>query len=132
MLKITHLSQIPSFDMPIWKEGQRTKKDNPYNYDSFNLWVGSDEWDGSVYSDHLYRWDSNKYNELCMKHFGNHGQYWDNRDPELIEAFLRDYLGNPSLELSKIEEHCNASNGFPCWLFCFKKSPQNTAKLKGL
>lgn len=77
--------------------------------------------DGTVYSDRLHQWDHKKHNELCMKHFGNQGQYWSEREPSKIESFLRDYMNNPKLVLCKIEEHTNVSNGYPYWYFEYLK-----------
>ena len=69
----------------------------------------------TVYSDRLYQWDSKKHDELCTKHFGNTGQYWDNRKPEEIEAFLRDYCNEPKIVLCRIEQHENRATGYPLW-----------------
>lgn len=71
----------------------------------------------TVYSDRLHQWDYKKHNELCKKHFGNEGQYWGNREPELIEAFLRDYLNDQSVLLCRIEEHENRATGYLLWRF---------------
>lgn len=71
----------------------------------------------TVYSDRLYRWDYKKHDELCKKHFGNEGQHWSNRGSEQIEAFLRDYVGDQSLVLCRIEEHENKATGYPVWRF---------------
>lgn len=75
----------------------------------------------TVYSDRLHQWDYKKHNELCKKHFGNQGQYWNNRSPEKIQDFLRDYTDNPNLILCKIEEHENKATGYPLWRFDYKK-----------
>lgn len=71
----------------------------------------------TVYSDRLLQWDYDKHNELCRKHFGNEGQYWKNRQPEKIEAFLRDWMNDQSVVLCRIEEHTNQSNGYLLWRF---------------
>lgn len=73
----------------------------------------------TVYSDRLFTWNSTKYNKLCLKHFGDKGQFFDSRDPKTIENFLCDYLGKEILLVS-IEEYENASNGYPYWRFNFK------------
>lgn len=104
---------------------RKTKQSHPYSYDPIILWTdGSDtlEPTDSVYTDRLYQWDYKKHNTLCQKHFKNEGQYWDRRNPELIQAFLRDYLDNPNLVLTKIIEYCNVSNGYPVWRFDFAHS----------
>lgn len=95
----------------------KTKFTHPYNYDPFTVWeLGCDKKaNGSVYTDRLYQWDYKKYNKLCEKHFGNKGQYFDQRKPEKIEAFLRDYTDNQELILIEIIEYCNQATGFPVW-----------------
>lgn len=75
----------------------------------------------TVYSDRLFQWDSKKHDEFCQKHFGNTGQYWDRREPDKIQEFLSDYL-NEKVILCKIEQHTNASNGYPLWRFDYRKS----------
>lgn len=74
----------------------------------------------SVYSDRLLQWDWDKHNELCMKHFGDESQWWDNRNVEKIQDFLRDYLDDDSIILCEILKDKNRSNGYPIWLFQYK------------
>lgn len=95
----------------------------PYSYDLFVTYkVGTrDDITGSVYSDRLYQWDSQKYNDLCEKHFGNRGKYFDTRNPGDIEKFLSEYLGK-SLDLIAIMQGCNVSTGFPVWWFGYREA----------
>ncbi|SEG15471.1 hypothetical protein [Marinobacterium lutimaris] len=97
---------------------KRTPTTHPYNYDSFLLFANT-QYEGlpakSVYSDRLYQWDAEKHDRLCTEFFGNTGQYWDQRDPELIEAFLQAYFDEPELVLVHVTQHCNQATGFPCW-----------------
>lgn len=102
--------------------GGKDKFSHPYDYDPFTVWKGRGTPDGSLYTDRLYQWDSAKHNELCLKHFGNVGQYWGDRAPAKIQEFLRDYLGKPNLVLCEIQEHCNASSGYPCWYFSYQEN----------
>ncbi len=99
------------------------KFNNPYSYKPFLMWHTRNEVpageQGTAYSDRLYRQNSTKYNELCEKHFGDQGQYFDRRDPSKIEAFLKDYWNYPHLVLVSITEHCNQATGFPLWQFNF-------------
>ncbi len=69
-----------------------------------------------VYSDRLVQWDYKKYNELSKKHFGNEGQYWDNRGIKAIENFLSEYFDKP-VKLQRILKGENRSNGYPFWVF---------------
>lgn len=101
----------------------RSKMTHPYSYDPFVIWKDPNlTATNTVYSDRLHQWDYKKHNDLCEKHFGNQGQYWDRRAPKAIEAFLRDYNDNPTLELVRIVEYCNASNGYPCWRLDYTES----------
>lgn len=95
----------------------RTKLTHPYSYDPIIIWVGAIEANNTVYTDRLYQWDHVKHDTLCQKHFGNRGQYWGSRTPTQIEAFLRDYLGHPTLALCRITEHCHQATGYPLWRF---------------
>lgn len=70
----------------------------------------------TIYSDRLFQWDSEKYNRLCMKHFGDHGQMFHARSPDGIEAFLRDYFGE-GLLLCSIEQTYHRMQGHPIWVF---------------
>jgi len=110
----------------FWQSGNgnfKSKSSHPYNYDPILIWgVEEAETSGSLYTDRLLMWDHEKHNTLCKKHFGDEGQYWNNRDPKLIEAFLQDWHENPELSLVYITEFCNASNGYPCWLLGFNDS----------
>lgn len=102
-------------DKPV----ERTPDKFRYSYDAYVIYKKSEEYNQTVYSDRLHQWDYEKYNRLSEKHFGNQGQYWNNRDTDKIEAFLRDYYDKPELELIGIMEGCNASSGFPYWIFFF-------------
>lgn len=102
---------------------ERTPLSHPYNYESFVLWRKMDAADvvakGVVYTDRLFQWDPKKYNELCRKHFGNEAQLWDEREPEKIEVFLRDYMDNPDLVLTMVMQGCNQASGFPLWILFY-------------
>lgn len=102
----------------------RTKWSHPYNYDPILQWAGGADPNGTVYTDRLLSWDYKKHDELCEKHFGDRGQYWSNRKPQTIEAFLRDYLDAPGLVLCVVTEHCNQSTGFPVWRLDYRKDTQ--------
>lgn len=97
---------------------------NPYNFDPYMEWVRVEdgkevttELYGGSYSDRIFSWNHKKHDELCHKHFGNRGQYWSDREPEKIEAFLRDYFDRPLLKLMYVEKHCHLASGYPVWLF---------------
>lgn len=99
-------------------EGLKTKTSNPYNYDPYMQYLADDHelMKGStVYTDRLLQWDYEKTNRLMKKHFGNEGQYWTDRKPEAIEAFLRDWREDQNLQLIAVIEYCNPSSGYPVW-----------------
>lgn len=100
---------------------ERTKMDHPYSYDPFVVWCGAfnEATSRCVYSDRLFQWNSNKFNECCIKVFTNKGQYFYDRTPEDIERFLSEYLGE-SVKLTAVMEGCNASSGYPFWVFYYE------------
>ena len=88
-----------------------------------------DKANGSAYTDRMWQWDYEKYNELCQKHFGDKGQTnWLYREPKAIEAFIRDYNDDQTLILTKVVEYCNASNGYPVWNLIWYKE-NNDARM---
>jgi hypothetical protein len=105
---------------PNYKFKPRTS--HPYSYDPFVIWGDERaECNGSVYTDRLIQWDHDKHDLLCQKHFGDRGQYWNDRDHKLIEAFMQDWQDNPELKLVFVTQFCNVSNGFPTWLLGFQE-----------
>jgi len=100
---------------------ERTIATHPYSYDAFVTYRAGkvEECNGTVYSDRLFKWNPKKHNRLCKKHFGNEGQYWNTREPKLIEAFLQDYVGDKELKLILVMEGANQSSGFPYWIFWY-------------
>lgn len=113
-----------SFEFCVGKDGnpvKRTKSEHPWTYDDFVTWRGGENSliDDGVYSDRLLQWDHDKCRSLMRKHFGNESDYYTNRSPKQIEAFLSELLGR-SIKLILIMECCNQSSGHPLWRFEFK------------
>lgn len=112
-------------------KGHKSKAEFPYNYDpivQFMAEMGPEQIEGTTeyttWSDRLltYAEDArSKHDDLCVKHFGNRGQYWDQREPQKIQEFLRDYFESTDLLLTKVVEHCNQATGYPCWQFFYRK-----------
>lgn len=75
---------------------------------------------GNIYSDRLLQWDFDKHDELCMKHWGNRAQIWRGRSPESIQAFIADWIENPTVKITQIMTGENASNGYPWWSFSYE------------
>lgn len=94
---------------------------NPQNNDPIVLWDSGEQGDSCYYSDHMFTHNHEKYNELCLKHFGDTGQYWSGRDINKIQDFLRDYMCDRHLVLVRVEQHKNYSTGYPYWYFVFKR-----------
>jgi hypothetical protein len=94
----------------------RTPKTHPYTYDGFVIWsIDDEEPNDTIYTDRLTMWDHAKHDRLCEKHFGNDHQYWDKRAPKKIEAFLKDWIEDPNLQLIRVIQYCNQSSGYPTW-----------------
>ena len=74
----------------------------------------------TVYSDRLLTQDFEKHNRICLDVFGNKRQYWDDRNPLKIQDFLRKYLDNENLVLTRVMQYTNDSSGYPCWRFDYK------------
>jgi hypothetical protein len=105
------------------RQVERTKDKYPYSYDAFVTFQKRkpSKKTSVVYSDRIVQWDNKKARKLMKKHFKTTGDYYYDRKPEEIEAFLRDYFSEPSIELIYIMEGCNVSSGFPYWVFGFEK-----------
>lgn len=97
----------------------KTKWSHPYNYDpivTFHKRGRPQGWaTHTVYTDQLRQWDDRKYDDLCKRHFGDHRDFWGNRAPEKIEAFLVEWTKISGLELVTVTEYCNPPNGYPVW-----------------
>jgi len=101
---------------------ERTPRSHPYSYDGYVIWRGgvSSDANGTIYTDRLSQWDYKKCERLKQKHFGNTGDYWDNRKPSDIEAFLSDWL-EKQVKLILLMQYCNVSNGYPLWRLDYKE-----------
>lgn len=98
--------------------GPRTKRTHNYSYDPLLVFASGKESNGTVYSDRLTRWYPHAEVRAKMRqHFGDEGDYYDSRSPTAIQAFLQDLLSRPKLQLTRIEEHCCQSSGYPVWQF---------------
>ena len=100
---------------------ERTPEEYPYSYDHFAVWKGTNfsETTDTVYSDRMRNWSPDKFAACCIRVWDSTGQSFAGRKPEDIEQFLRLYY-DVDLDLTGIEEGCNAGNGYPYWVFYFK------------
>jgi hypothetical protein len=95
----------------------KDKTTYPYTYDPFIIYFNEKtdkEAITSLYTDRLLRWDYEKHDRLCRKHFGNERQSWDNRDHKKIEAFLSDWVEKKVTLIANIQ-YVNIGNGYPTW-----------------
>ncbi len=109
---------LDEFGNPV----EKTKFQFPYSYDPFVTWRSDEKnlnANATVYTDRLYSENYMKYNSLSMKHFGNESQHWNDREPEQIEAFIKDWTNNDKLKLVLVMECCNVSTGYPLWRLDF-------------
>lgn len=100
---------------------ERTKDEYPYSYDAFVTYKSNYDKTNkynTVYSDRLYQWDYEKYNNYCMEIWGDRGQYFYNRTHGDIEKFLGLYF-DKEIVLNVIMEGCNVASGYPYWVFIF-------------
>lgn len=104
------------------KPVRRNPLDYPYQYDSYVIWKENynPEKSKKVYSDRLFSWDSQKYNQCCQDVFGNTGQGFDERNPIQVEQFLSKYF-NVQIKLTAILKGCNWSTGFPIYEFVYEE-----------
>jgi hypothetical protein len=122
---ITNIDDMPFIYMDDQNEDPdyRDPMSHPYNYSPFLIWSAKDSKKvdrskiHSSYSDRLFSQNMDKFNQACMNHFGDTGQYFDRRSPKKIEAFLAEFHGVKNLTLLRIEQHCNQATGFPLWRF---------------
>lgn len=113
---------------------KRTRQSHPYTFDDYLLYeteapaLAND----SLYTDHMYHQEPEKYERLLRKHISTTSNFWEGRSPEKIQAFLRDYCDEPDLELVRVWACCDQSSGADHWQFEFLSSsrpvPEGYAK----
>ena len=96
----------------------RSKWEYPYSYDPICIFKTQVAPTGCLYTDRLRTWyDADLFREKMQQYFGEAGDHYSNRSVAKIELFLRDLMGYPSLQITRMEEHCNQATGFPVWFF---------------
>lgn len=102
------------------KRVTRTRHGFPYSYTRYCIWKGLWEpTDQAIYSDRLSYMYPDTYDNLFKEILGS-GQYLSRKDPKDIETFLC-RLFEKEIELTGIEEECNASNGYPYWILYYRE-----------
>lgn len=98
---------------------------NPYDFSEHTVFIDAYETtDEAVYSDRLYQWNSDKFNFAMSGVKGTNQQMFHNLSPSDIEKFLYLYYGD-NLKLTKIRYGCNVGNGYPYWVFFFRRPNEN-------
>lgn len=114
-----------------WRESQkwvdprrtREKSSHPYSYDEFYIWRDRDlTGSGADYSDRLAQWDYEKFRR-CTAPFKKRFDHFSRAD---CARFLSDYFGRPIVATALVEG-CNASSGYPYWIFFHKDAPASSA-----
>jgi hypothetical protein len=95
------------------KPVQRTKGTHPYAYHPFVVYraLPNEALTAGTYSDRLRQNDWSKAEALTLEHFSDTSHYWRGREPARIEALLRDFTEQPSLEMGVVLKGCNVSSG---------------------
>lgn len=99
---------------------RRTKYSHPYSYDPITHYRSDEKGTDACYSDRLSQWDYKKYDACVKKHFKGGGGFASKKE---TEAFMRDYMDAPKLQVTKLVEVCNASSGYAVFVIHYIKEP---------
>ena len=125
VVRSNHMSreewQLQDFDWRL-RHPQHGKYTHPYSYDAFILWEkNKSKGNGSAYDDRMRQWDREKWDKAHKKayppKFDGGGPSRRYADPKATQKFLRLYFNDSKLQLIRVIEECNVSNGYP--VFCF-------------
>ena len=100
---------------------EKDKYTYPYSYSPFLIYFNKEAEKpakGTCYTDRFCQQDFARHDELCLKHFGNKGQHWHDRDPEKVQAFLCDWISREVVHVANIQ-YVNIGNGYPVWRLDF-------------
>ena len=118
-----HQSENGSWRPLCAQRGLDTLYDPNYAaYEQRTVWLSAEPLpaSGRIYSDHLLH-DRDRYKALCSRHFGDQAELWNSRPVQKIEAFLRDYLGEPSLRLAEVMKERVIGQGAHLWCFFYAR-----------
>lgn len=99
----------------------RTKDEYPYSYDEFFHYGTREDVkraSGADYSDRLYSWDTDKFDELWGRHVGQ--KRFGMATTDELSAFMSAYHGK-TLKVTALAEGCNAGNGFPYFVVWYRE-----------
>lgn len=114
------------YDWTEWgARDKRTKADHPYSYSDHFIrrFVAHDDLKvkgvHSEYDDRMRGWDYDAWKRAIAKIPNKRFNEFTRED---LSAFLTEYHGKPCDGLA-ISEGCNASNGYPYFVFYFRDKP---------
>lgn len=113
------MSKAMGIGISMWVDPNRTKSksSHPYSYDAFYIWRDKNLKDsGTVYHDRMQQWDYSKFEEACKLTEGKRFSQYNRAE---VSKFLSAYF-NKKIKATALVEGCNASNGYPYWIFYFK------------
>lgn len=97
----------------------RTKEDWPYSYSLHYLWGEKQDGYDAVYSDRLSQWDAEK-SAAAREAVREYKTIYGHWGREGTEKYLSAYFGY-EVECCAVAEGCNVGNGFPYWVFWFRR-----------
>lgn len=127
--------RIITDDDDHWVDPRRTnsKMSHPYNYSEFFIWKKGDVKAAgveAVYHDRMQQWDYDKYKKSFAIASEDHPDSMSgipSMKQKQASLFMSTYQ-EMNCEVIAIAEGCNASNGYPYWIFWYivKEIEENT------
>lgn len=98
----------------------KSRERHPYSYSPIIIWGEPKAKEKVATWNQFYKSGKNfgRAQKECKRIFGDEGQYFDCRDPALVQLWLAAMLKN-RIDLHMIVEYCNEDNGYPYWHFHF-------------
>ena len=94
---------------------RKSKGEYPYSYDAFYIWRdGNLDGCSADYHDRMMGWDCDKFKTACIE-----GKRFSQYTKADCSKFLSTYFGQKTIAAALVEG-CNASNGYPYWVFYYK------------
>ena len=97
---------------------------HPDSYSPFFHWKASDRTvkDPCAYDDRMRQWKYDKWNEVCnaLPPVQNGMRRFEYQSQETLSKMLSDYYGE-TLVCTALVEGCNVSNGYPYYVFYWRK-----------
>ena len=103
---------------------KKTPRTHPYSYDDYVLYKSEDfdPMDSMVYHDRMMQWDREAFGKATREVWpkGSWSNGFAGKTAEDINRFLNLYFGK-EVKLTAVLQGCNFGNGFPYWVFAYKK-----------